>query len=130
MQTTAPGSATQVNGGGDADAFNVAADGLGGTSTSCLNGQDGEDVFTVTGLLGSLVTLDIDGGPDRDTLNVPAGSVIVPTGPDSGSVTDVVTSYTSIENLPRLTAISTLTWVGAVAMVIVVLALGALILLR
>jgi hypothetical protein len=89
--------ATQINGGGDADTVNIAANGLGGGSTNKFNGQGGDDVFAVTGSLGSLVTLDVDGGPDTDTLSVPAGSTIVPTGPDSGSVTGVVTNYTSIE---------------------------------
>ena len=106
-----PGTTT-INGGGGADAFNLDASNLGANSVNNFNGQGGDDTFTVTGSLGSGVTLNIDGGGGTNTLSVPAGSTIVPSGPGAGSVSGVVTSYTSIQNGPGPTATPTGTATG------------------
>ncbi len=105
VNSTAGSIATTVNGGSGSDGFAVTAGALGGSSTNQINGQGGNDTFTVTGALAGGAALNIDGGAPTlpsspgDTLNVPSGSTVAPSGPGAGSVTGVVSAYTSIETV-------------------------------
>ncbi len=96
---------TTVDGGGGNDTFNISDGGLGANSSTTLDGQAGDDTFNVSGsLTGGAILHDNGNAPafpanPGDTLNVPAGSVVLSNGPGSGVVTGEVSTYASIENV-------------------------------
>lgn len=100
--STSDSATTIIDGGSGADTFNISANGIGSRLPNSFNGQGGNDTFTVTGSLIPGLVLNIDGGAPvapacpGDSLSVQ--SPIVRSGPGSGSVPGVVTSFTSIES--------------------------------
>ena len=112
-----PQRTNTINAGNTGDLFNIQANhvgintAVGINSDNFFNGGSGNDTFSVTGSLAgdTNTTLNINGNAPAfptlpgDVLTVQAGSVVSPSGPGNGSVTNgvspVVTSYASIENV-------------------------------
>jgi Ca2+-binding RTX toxin-like protein len=85
MEGGAGTDSAEVNGGGGAEVFTVAANGarvrfdrldpapfsldIGTTENLVLNANGGNDVFSATGNLAALIRLTVDGGAGNDTIN-------------------------------------------------------------